>query len=383
MKILIVAPQPFFTIRGTPMAIRELARGLKKLGHEIDIATFHLGDDIAKDGIKIHRTKLFSKLVRSLPPGFSAKKVLLDSVLFPKALFLAIRNKYDVVHCVEESAFFFSVFGWLTTSLFTYDMDSIIPDQLAESGKIKSKYLLKLASAFERLAIKRANAVVTICSVFTDTVKKDWPDKPIFQIEDVSVEDNFSNEIALSDKQLILYTGNFEKYQGVEELINGFLKIKDDFPSAELLIVGGEKEEVDLFKIRYNNERIVFAGKRPISEIPKYLEQADIVVSPRTKGKNTPFKIYSYLASGKAILATDIVSHKQVLTDDEDSLLVSPTSGGLAEGLKKLLSDDDLTLRLGVGARRLFDEKYTRKRFEEKVGKYAEFMEELLWTRKL
>lgn len=378
MKILIIAPQPFFAIRGTPLAIRELAGVLCKNGHCVDVLTFHLGNDIDLPGLHIYRNTVFSKLISGVPPGFSFKKIILDLAIFPKALLFILKNKYDVVHCVEESAFFVAWIKWIRKFLFIYDMDSDIPKQLKESGKIKNAFILGLAKKMEKFAVRRSDAVITICPVFTDKIHEYFHDKQVFQIEDVSVAEDISEEIALSDKEIILYTGNFEKYQGVELLIDAFKRIEREFPQAKLLIVGGEENEISGLNAKHGGRNIIFSGKRPISEMKKFLETADIVVSPRLHGENTPFKIYSYLASGKAILATNIVSHTQILTNNKNALLVDASVNGLAEGLKKLLSDDNLAQRLGSEARELFSNKYTKKCYDQKVGSYIKFLEENL-----
>ena len=57
----------------------------------------------------------------------------------------------------------------------------------------------------------------------------------------------------------------------------------------------------------------IFAGERPAAEIPAYLLAADVLVSPRSRGTNTPLKIYQYLRSGKPIVATRLLTHTQVL----------------------------------------------------------------------
>lgn len=353
MKILIIAPQPFFTIRGTPLAVKELAFTIIKLGHRVDILTFHLGENA---GLNVYRTSLFSKVIKSIPPGFSLGKLILDLVLLPKALFLILKNRYDVVHCVEESAYLISWFKWIRPFLFIYDMDSDIPRQLGWS----------FLKGLEKFAIKRADVVMTICPVFTNKVKRVCPKKPVFQIEDVSISDEIPQIERKDHEKRVLYTGNFEKYQGVELLIEAFKIIKQK--DTVLVLVGAEGSEED--------NMIIFAGKRPIAEMPVLMQSADILVSPRIKGENTPFKIYSYLSSGKPILATNIVSHTQILTNGEDSLLVEPTVDGIADGLRRLLTDDNLAARLGAGARRLFEENYTRSCYERKVKDYTNFLEE-------
>ena len=70
----------------------------------------------------------------------------------------------------------------------------------------------------------------------------------------------------------------------------------------------------------------IFTGYQPAREIPAFVEAADILASPRIAGTNTPLKIYSYLRAGKPIVATDLLTHTQVL-DRETSLLVPPRAG--------------------------------------------------------
>lgn len=382
MRILIIAPQPFFSIRGTPLAIRELVNVFLRLGHTVDILTFHLGEDIDIPGLRIYRNKIFSNYIKLIPPGFSFGKLVLDIALLPKSLFLILKNRYDVVHCVEESGYFISLFKWLRHFLLVYDMDSDIPKQLLESGKIRNWFILRLAKEIERFTIHCADAVVTMCPVFTDKVKRPFPDKPVFQIEDVSVGDEIEGTQMLKDKKVILYTGNFEKYQGVELLMEGFRKIEKDWPDMQLVLVGGEEEEVTDFKKRYDNGKIVFMGKRPLQEMPGFIGMASILVSPRIKGENTPFKIYSYLAGAKPILATDIISHTQILTNEKNALLVEPTIDGIANGLMRLLKDNDLANRISDGARRLFEQNYTNASYERKVKDYINFLEEKLCKKK-
>ena len=76
----------------------------------------------------------------------------------------------------------------------------------------------------------------------------------------------------------------------------------------------------------------IFAGERPAEEIPAYLLAADVLVSPRSRGTNTPLKIYQYLRSGKPIVATRLLTHTQVL-DDDTAILTGATPQEFADGI--------------------------------------------------
>jgi glycosyltransferase involved in cell wall biosynthesis len=112
-------------------------------------------------------------------------------------------------------------------------------------------------------------------------------------------------------------------------------------------------------------ERVLATG--PLEDLGAYLAQADVLVSPRCSGHNTPMKLYSYLAAGKAVLATRIRSHTQVLSDD-CALLVEPTAAALAGGFDALLRSPALRARLGQAARHLAATRYSVAQFRKSVA---------------
>ena len=85
-----------------------------------------------------------------------------------------------------------------------------------------------------------------------------------------------------------------------------------------MLVVGGEPAQVEQAKARAASAgaaaAMVFTGQQPAKEIPGFVQAADLLVSPRIRGTNTPLKIYSYLRSGKPIVATNLLTHTQVLS---------------------------------------------------------------------
>src|SRR5439155_8731179 len=118
---------------------------------------------------------------------------------------------------------------------------------------------------------------------------------------------------------VVLYTGTFEAYQGLDLLFDAMAIVRAARPDARLLLAGGSlphfaraREQARATGI---DDVTIFAGERPAAEIPAYLLAADVLVSPRSRGTNTPLKIYQYMRSGKPIVATRLVTHTQVLSD--------------------------------------------------------------------
>ena len=149
-------------------------------------------------------------------------------------------------------------------------------------------------------------------------------------------------------------------------------------PSASLVIVGGREEDIQRYREMAAalgiESRVHFLGPRPVQALSTLLRQADVLVSPRLKGLNTPMKIYSYLDSGTAVLATRLRTHTQVL-DDQTAYLVDPDPEALGTGLATLLSDGPLRERLGSRARAYVQEEFTPEAARRKLASFYDAME--------
>lgn len=382
MKILLIAPQPFFEKRGTPLAVFQLLKAITDLGHTVDLITYHIGEDIDMPRVNHYRTMTvpFIKMVKK---GQSAAKAFLDFFIFLKAVKLLSKNRYDCIHAVEEAA----IMGVFLKKLFhvplIYDMDSSIPEQLKESDSPvwAGRIMVNTASSLERWAVNHSDIVLAVCKALRDRVKEILPDKRVVILEDVpNVEpfnpdtqgkvDQLRNELSLKGMMAVLYTGTFETYQGIGLLLEAIpLVIKESF-NVRFILVGGEPAQVHEKSREASElgikEHVIILGKRPLEDMPLFMEMADILVSPRNKGTNTPMKIYTYLQSGKPIVATRLVTHTQVLTE-EVSMLVDPEPEAFAEGIITLLKDKYLRERLGEAGKRLVEERYSYNSFKEKV----------------
>jgi glycosyltransferase involved in cell wall biosynthesis len=124
-------------------------------------------------------------------------------------------------------------------------------------------------------------------------------------------------------------------------------------PSAILVIAGGSGEEIArLSRVAEKTgvkESILFLGKVPPEEIPHLLTVADVLVSPRAGGMNPPAKIYTYMQSGRPVVATDIPAHSSV-TGRSAARLTSVEPQGIAEGILWALLHPAEALRMAEAA---------------------------------
>ncbi len=372
-RILFLAPQPFFEVRGTPLAVRAMVSTLTAAGHEVDLLCYPQGEPVALPRLRILRSLRLP--VGRVKAGPTLGKLLLDVPFTVEAVWRLGFGRYDVVHAVEEAAHLIAPFARLRGVPLVADVDSSIPEQLRESGFATRGPLLWLAEALEGFALRGSAAVVTVCRSLTDGVKRRVPQARVFQIEDPPLVDGshppssaavaaLRQSLGLADGPVAFYSGNFEGYQGVPLLVDAMALV----PELQLVLVGGEPEQVAALGARANasGARCVFAGKRPPGELPAFLALADVLVSPRSKGVNTPFKIYTYLASGKPLVATRIVTHTQLL-DDSLAVLTDVSPAGLAAGLRFVLQHaEDARARAARGVA-LLEREFSAERYAEKV----------------
>lgn len=373
LRILFLAPQPFFEVRGTPLAVRAMVRALSALGHQVDLLTYAQGADLDVPAVR-HRRSL-ALPVGHVRAGPSLAKLALDVPFLAAAAWRMVRARYDVVHAVEEAAHLAAPLARVFSLPLVVDMDSSIPDQLRDSGFARRGPLLWAAEALESHALRHSAAVITVCESLTRSVRARVPGANVFQVEDPPLvragalpppaeAARLRASLGLGPEPLVLYSGNFEPYQGVDLLVDAATRL----PEAQFLFMGGEPPEILRLAARAAaaGGRCVFAGKKPVSELPLYLSAADVLVSPRRTGINTPFKVYTYLASGKPLVATRIATHTQLL-DDTLAVLTEPTADGLAEGVRRVLADPPAAAARAQTARRLVERDYSEARFEEKV----------------
>jgi glycosyltransferase involved in cell wall biosynthesis len=133
-------------------------------------------------------------------------------------------------------------------------------------------------------------------------------------------------------------------------------------------MAGGKSEQVENARREARalgiDDVAVFAGERPSTEIPAYLRACDVLVSPRSRGTNTPLKIYQYLRSGKPIVATRLLTHTQVLSDDT-AILTGTSAEAFGDGIVAALQDAERAARVAAQARELAETKYSYQAYLE------------------
>jgi glycosyltransferase involved in cell wall biosynthesis len=380
VRILMIAPEPFFEPRGTPFSQFHRIRALTELGHQVDLVTYPFGQDVSIRGLRVFRG-LRPPFLKDVKIGPSFAKIPLDALLTLSVLRRALSERYDAVHSHEEGGLIGIVLAALLRIPHLYDMHSSLPQQLTNFAFSRSRLVRRLFLGIERLIIRHSRVVIVICPSLEDTVREIDPTARTVLIENApgSAGDEATAEQAAAVRRtlglapatpVVLYTGTFEAYQGLELLFDAMAHVHRAHPAARLVLAGGQPDQVararDQAQAAGIEDVTLFAGERPAPEIPAYLRASDVLVSPRSRGTNTPLKIYQYLRSGKPIVATRLLTHTQVL-GDQTAILTGTSAREFADGILAALDDPARAEGVGRRARELADGKYSYAAYLERT----------------
>ena len=229
MKILMVAPEPYFEPRGTPISVFHRLKALSDLGHEIDLLTYHIGKDIPMPGVNIYRIPNI-RWIQSVRVGPSWEKLFLDAFLLFKTFSFLFSKKYDLIHSHEEAAFFAGILAKVFSVKHLPDMHSILSRQLQGSRFGNWWLAVLLFEILEKWVIRNSDVILTVGADIDAYVKQVNPASKIFRIDNLPVRDfsspidqyesaNFKKRMNLNGEKLVVYTGTFEQYQGLDLLL--------------------------------------------------------------------------------------------------------------------------------------------------------------------
>lgn len=380
LRILMIAPEPFFTPRGTPFSILHRLKALSELGHTIDLVTYPFGEDVSIPRVRIYRIPK-PPFIRHVKIGPSLAKIPLDLILYHHARRLLKHNHYDLIHTHEEACLMGAL--WHKKGFrHLYDMHSLLSQQMYNFRVPFARLAAAVWRRLETWAIHHSDAIIAICPELGDALREMGVEQKWMVIENVGVAE-FVN--TLSDEEIRAfrenqpwkhefvfgYIGTFEPYQGIPLLLESIRFYLDTFgPDAHWVLVGAAPEDLSRWEKKLQHMQL----SPHVSLIPRvdpktaalYQKAVDVLVTTRISGTNTPLKIYSYLASGTPILATRHPTHTQVL-DNTVALLVDAEAGALANAMHQLKKDPDLRNRLARTARERYEREYSYNAYLKKT----------------
>ncbi len=366
--VLFISPQPFFEWRGSPIRVKFNLLALVTAGYQVDLLTFPVGADEPIEGVTLYRVWNPFKL-KTVPIGPSLRKVYFDVFLLIKAFRLCRKNKYLVIHGVEEG-------GLIAVLLARYFKTASIFEKHSDPSSYRAGWaknlFLRLYARVEHFSSRLADAVIGTGPGLVEQVKMMGVKTRTFHIPDIpssqqepkvdAAESLRGRFTTLSQQTVVTYVGSFAVYQGIDLLFAAIPIVARQCPDVKFVIIGGAPQEIEdrrqALAAMQVSDSVTFVGRVEPETLPTYLAASDILLSLRKSGLNTPLKVLDYMKAGRAILATDVPAHRLIL-DENIACLVDSNAAVFASRLLDLVRDENMRRTLGTAARAMYTRQFT------------------------
>ncbi len=285
----------------------------------------------------------------------------------------AFKNKFDTVFCREEKLLFFMIvykilLFWMPSTNFIFEVHDL-------NNRHKSWYKFILSRVQKIVVISQGLKSILIKEGIKESkiiVAPDAVDLAKFDIDLDKMSARQKLELP-EDKIIILCNGSLEAWKGIDT----FYKASNHFNDLYLFLnVGGRATWVKEFEGWYPPKKnFSLLGHKDHKEIPVYLKAADVLVIPNSAKleisniATSPMKLFEYMASGRPMVASNIPSIREIV-DQESAFLVKPDDEiALAEGIKHVLKNEDLSKQMALSAYRKV-QKYTWHARVQEILKY-------------
>ena len=365
MKIAMVSPYDFTWPGGVTAHVSQLSRELGRLGHEVQVLAPHSPSRECQDA------DLLVPLGRSvpLPSGGSIARVSLSWWLYRKVRALLGREQFDIIHLHEPMA-------------------PILPLCVLEFSKAVNigtfhasyshAHLYHIAHPFIKRWHQRLHGNIAVSPAARRYVNSSFPGDYEIIPNGVDVE-HFSQKAApwpeyQDGKTNILFVGRLERRKGLRYLLEAFSLLKWEIPDIRLLVVGPGNPDKDSERVlsSRNLQDVVFLGRVPYDDLPRYYASADIFCSPATGAESFGIVLLEAMAAGKPVVASGIEGYRGLMTDGQEGLFFPKNdSEALSLALETLVRDQEMRRRMGRNGRETAQE-YRWEVVARSVEKYYE-----------
>ena len=149
------------------------------------------------------------------------------------------------------------------------------------------------------------------------------------------------------DTNIALYSGHLYGWKGADTLLQ-CARLCEQHPQCLFVAIGGTKEDIQrLQEETIGMRNISFLGHQPKSMVPKFLAAADVLLLPNTRTTaesvsfTSPLKMFEYMASGTPIVASDLPSLREILSDDVAYFSEAGNAKSLADSVARVLAHPD------------------------------------------
>ncbi len=340
MKIGLVTPYVYPLPGGVTQHVRYLYENLRLRGHHVRILTSSHGLQRASEGDIIRIGKGFS-----MPVNGSVGTITLSPRFVSQVRDMLEREQFDLLHFHEPFVPFLSpIILRLSTSVNVATFHAY--------GGFSASY--EFGSRVMRGEAARLHGRIAVSGAAKHFIERYFPGEYKVIPNGVDV-DRFRRAVPLARWQdgprNILFVGRFEPRKGLLELLKAYRILRKTGCDCRLLVVGSGPlaKEARRYIATRRMRGVEFLGRVGDEEKAQLFRTADVYVSPATGGESFGIVLLEAMASGTAIVASDIHGYKGVVRRGREGLLVPPREPKeIAAAVARLLRDDELRTAMGA-----------------------------------
>lgn len=367
MKILHVLDHSLPVADGYAFRSDAILRGQRALGWETLQLTSpkHAAERAMLETVgelKFHRVPPYQGWLKSLPAGDPLSVIAATRKHLVR---IVTAERPDIIHAHSPCLNALAALG-LGCPL-VYEMRSSWEDAAVSSGTTAEGSLrYRLSRALETFALRRADAVATICEgLRTDVLARGIPAEQVAVVPNAVSPGEFSlgsaDEAAtvrrrwnLGDGPVLGFIGTFFAWEGLDLLLQALPAVVKSRPDTRLLLVGDGNEAAALRAQAARlglEQHVIFAGRVLHAGVSALYAAIDVLVYPRRPMRLTemvtPLKPLEAMALGRLQLASDVGGHRELIQDGDTGLLFrAGDAADLARQALRLLGDAELQRRL-------------------------------------
>lgn len=354
LRIAMVAACPFPWPRGTPIRILRITEALVRRGHEVHVATYHLGQELPDPPFVVHRIRDVPGYRRTAPGPTLRKLVQLDPMLVRLLRRLHGEVRFDVVHAHHYEGVLVASCAYKGVPII-YDAHTMLAGELPHYPLGLPRWLKRAAGAhLDRRLPRRADRIIAVSDSIRDTlvaIGAAAPERVHVIPNGVDWERFHVEHSVRRDGRTVIFTGNLSPYQRVDLLIQAFARLHARRPDARLMIVTDSTfAPYEALAQELGVRDAIDLRNAPFAQQPALLAAAGVAVNPRVECDGIPQKLVNYMAAAAPIVSFD--GSAVHLRHEVTGLRVPDgDTAAMADAIERLLDDRALAQRLGDAAR--------------------------------